>query len=110
MSKFEKIMLELEHKKVAANTRRGIRTVLSGVIQYAVRHEIVDHNPVRDLSDIEGTAKKPVAMTAERLSDFLAKLDADKAAVRTFLTTSGSCSERASGSARLSLFDGATST
>ncbi len=81
VSKLENFMLDLERKNVAANTRRGIRTVLSGVMQYAVRHEIVDHNPVRDLSDIEGTAKKPVAMTAEQLSDFLAKLDADKVAV-----------------------------
>lgn len=67
VSKLEKFMVDLEHKKVAANTRRGIRTVLSGVMQYAVRNEIVDHNPVRELSDIEGTAKKPVAMTSEQL-------------------------------------------
>lgn len=85
VGKLEKFMVDLEHRKVAANTRRGIRTVLSGVMQYAIRNEIVDHNPVRDLSDIEGTAKKPVAMTAEQLSDFLAKLDTDKAAARADL-------------------------
>lgn len=80
VSRFEKYMLDLERRGLSANTRRGIRTVLSGVMQFAVRHEIIAHNPVRDLSDIEGGVKKPSAMTPEQLADFLAKLDADKVA------------------------------
>jgi integrase len=85
VGRLERFMNELERNQVAANTCRGIRTVLSGVMQYAVRHEIISHNPVRDLSNIEGASKKPVAMTTEQLSDFLAKLDADKVAVRADL-------------------------
>ncbi|GAA2774223.1 site-specific integrase [Saccharopolyspora taberi] len=88
VSRLEKFMTDLERKKVAANTRRGIRTVLSGVMQYVVLNDetgIISRNPVRDLSNIEGAANKPVAMTADQLSDFLAKLDADETAAKADL-------------------------
>ncbi|MEV0052328.1 site-specific integrase [Saccharopolyspora shandongensis] len=88
VNRLEQFMTKLEHDEVAANTRRGIRTVLSGVIQYVIRNDetgTIKRNPVHDLSDIEGSTKKPVAMTAEQLRDFLAKLDADKIAKKSDL-------------------------
>lgn len=88
VNRLEKFMTKLEHDEVAANTRRGIRTVLSGVIQYVIRNDetgTIKRNPVHDLSDIEGSTKKPVAMTAEQLRDFLVKLDADKLAKKADL-------------------------
>lgn len=86
VGRLERFMNDLERQGMPANTRRGIRTVLSGVLQLAVREEVLERNPVRELSDIEGgPAKKPTAMTVEELSDFLAKLDADKVAVRADL-------------------------
>lgn len=39
--------------RYAANTRRKLRSIVSGVMQVAVLHEAVAHNPVRDLDRIE---------------------------------------------------------
>jgi integrase len=71
---------------VAAETLRGVRTVISGVLQVAVKHEVIAINPAKSLSKIEGGSKrKAVAYDAEQLSDFLTKLDADTIAKRADL-------------------------
>jgi integrase len=86
VGRLQQVMLELDRQGLSANTRRGIRSVLSGLMQLAVEHDIIAHNPVRDMGDIKGeTKRKPKAMAAEELSDFLAKLDADPLAVRADL-------------------------
>jgi integrase len=74
-------------KHLKANTLAGIRTVLSGVMQVAVRHGVFRHNPVRELESIEdnGAKRRKATFTQSQLVDFLRKLDADKRAVRADL-------------------------
>lgn len=86
VGRLKKFMQEMERQGLSPNTRRGLRSVLSGVLQVGVDEDILDHNPVRDLGDIKGgTKNKPTAMSVEELADFLAKLDADKVAARADL-------------------------
>lgn len=71
---------------LAPATRRVLRAILTGAFQLAVRTDALDRNPARDMSRITGEAKrKPVALTAEQLLDFMAKLDTDKLAQRSDL-------------------------
>lgn len=76
----------MERAGLSAATRRGIRTVVSGVMQEAVDEELIDANPVRSMAKIKGgRSKKAVAYDAVQLVDFLAKVDADKRALRSDL-------------------------
>ena len=65
--------------RYAANTRRKIRSITSGVLQQAVLAEALPHNPVRDLDRIEesnGSRKtKPRGLTAAERRRFLMWLD-----------------------------------
>ncbi|MER5263083.1 tyrosine-type recombinase/integrase [Actinosynnema sp. NPDC002837] len=71
---------------LAPATKRVLRAILTGTFQLAVRTDALDRNPARDMSRITGDAKnRPVALTAEQLLDFMAKLDADRIAQRTDL-------------------------
>jgi len=45
--------LEALEPRYAPNTRRKLRSIVSGVLQQAVLHEAIPHNPVRDLDRIE---------------------------------------------------------
>lgn len=66
----------------AAETRRGARTVVSGVLQQAVLHEALAANPVREVSRIRGKPRKPRALTTEERRNWLRFLATDPAAVR----------------------------
>jgi integrase len=59
-----------------AGMARHARAVLRGALQLAVMAEVIDSNPVRDLSDIEAKApaKGAPALTREQVKDLLAKL------------------------------------
>ncbi|GGM53023.1 phage integrase [Longimycelium tulufanense] len=71
-----------DKRDFSTSSLRNVRIVLRGVLQVAVRREILAHNPGRDMSRIEGGPRcKPRALTAEQLADFLTKLDADERAV-----------------------------
>lgn len=63
------------HRKLSAEYRRTIRTVLSGIFGMAVRAGALADNPVRNMSRIEGTPRKARALTADERRDLLAKLD-----------------------------------
>jgi len=63
------------------NTIRGYRTVLSGVMGYAVRMDALDRNPVREIADITGGGKVSRGLTGPEREEFLVKLDADERAV-----------------------------
>ncbi|WP_116051630.1 site-specific integrase [Amycolatopsis palatopharyngis] len=68
----------------APETRRGIRTVLSGVLQLAVRHGVLPHNPVRDLEPIVGgPVRTRQTFTPEQARKFLDAVDTDHHATRT---------------------------
>jgi integrase len=59
----------------AADTRRGIKAVLAGVLQTAVRREALTANPARHLDRITGGQRRTVAYTREELLTFLDRLD-----------------------------------
>jgi integrase len=72
----------LAEQNYAAETRRGVRTVVSGILRQAVLHEALPANPVRELGRIRGKATKPRALTADERRDWLAFLASDANAVR----------------------------
>jgi integrase len=77
--------LRVEHD-MAAETLRGIRACISGIMQLFVDHGVLDQNPVKHIADIEGgPVRKARAYDEEEFTDFLAKVDADKRAKRSDL-------------------------
>jgi integrase len=77
---FERYVNSLQDKLSPA-TVRTYRTVLSGVMNYAVRMDVISRNPVREVAPIRGGGKKSRGLTAEERMDLLAKLSADQRAV-----------------------------
>jgi hypothetical protein len=64
-------------------TTKTCRTVVSGVMGLAVRHESVQYNPAREVSRIRGGRRRvPRALTRDERDRWLAALDADPQAVR----------------------------
>ncbi|MCD2197699.1 site-specific integrase [Actinomycetospora endophytica] len=75
--------------RYTANTRRNVRTVVSGVMQQAVLHDALDQNPVRELDRIEQVRGKrkasPRGLTLDerqRLFDWLDSSSPDPAVRR----------------------------
>lgn len=65
----------------SAETARSARTVLSGVMGYAVRMGAIPFNPVRDISSIRPARKAATrALTREEVAQLLAALDASRQA------------------------------
>lgn len=71
----------LERSGLAPATVRTYRTVLSGVIGFAVRMDAIPINTVRAIAPIEGKGKESRGLTRAEREDFLSKLDADQRAV-----------------------------
>jgi len=72
----------LRLQKGVAPTKTA-RTVISGVLGYAVRQGALQANPIREASRIEGSRKKPPrALTRAERVQWLGQLEADKKAVR----------------------------
>ncbi len=78
-----------ERPMYAANTRRQIRAIVSGVLQQAVLHKAIPANPVRELERIESPkghrTAPPRGLTPEERRRLLAYVDTDKAAIRADL-------------------------
>jgi integrase len=73
----------LRRKGLSASTRRGIRTVVTGVMDLAVMGRVFEVNPVRGISNITGKPVRPsTAFDADELADFFTKVDADKKAIK----------------------------
>jgi integrase len=74
-----------EKPHYAASTRRGVRAVVSGVLQQAVLHKAIGSNPVRDLERIESPKghrpAEPRGLTAEERRRLLAYVDTDKVSI-----------------------------
>ncbi len=68
--------------RFAANTVRSIRTVVSGLLSFAVRSGAVAANPTREVGRIEGERKPVRALDREERIELLAKIDADEVAIR----------------------------
>lgn len=65
------------------SSAKTCRTVLSGVLGWATIHKALSANPVRDAGRIAAGPRKPaVALEAEQVLDWLAKIEADEVAVR----------------------------
>lgn len=64
------------------NTVRTIRTVVSGVLAYAVRCGAMSANPTREVGQIEGERKAVRALTRDERIELLGTLDADPVAQR----------------------------
>lgn len=66
----------LDERGLSANTRRNIKSVVSGVLGFAVRHKALTENPARHMSRIEDKGRRRVrALAPDELADFLARLD-----------------------------------
>jgi integrase len=75
-----------DNPTIAAETLRGIRACISGIMQVAIDHDVLTVNPVASVRKIEGGAKRAArAYDETELIDFLTKVDADKKAVRADL-------------------------
>lgn len=70
--------LEVE---LEANTVRSCRTVVSGVLGFAVQQGAIPTNPVRDAGRVEGGGVAARALTATERLTLLARLDEDERAV-----------------------------
>lgn len=72
-------------KSVKTNSGPGAaktaRTVLSGTLGLAARHEAIKGNPIRDVSKIATTSEPPRALTLEEVRALRAGLAADEKAV-----------------------------
>lgn len=68
--------------KAKSNARaRTSKVIISGVMQYAVRHGAAVLNPVREVARIDGTPKRrPRALTAEERQQWLDAVEMDKRA------------------------------
>jgi integrase len=66
----------------SASSAKMARSVVSGFCSYAVRMDLLDHNPARDLTPVSRARKKPVAtLTLPQLRDLRAALARDRFAV-----------------------------
>jgi len=71
--------------RYAANSRRTVRSIVSGILQQAVLHQAIPTNPVRELERIESAKghapAKPRGLTPEERRRLLDHVDNDKRAV-----------------------------
>ncbi|MCI2422938.1 site-specific integrase [Saccharopolyspora sp. K220] len=61
----EEFVEKLEAEGYSASYRRSVRTTVRGTLQVAVRHGLLDSNPVREVSPIEGRLRKVRALTPD---------------------------------------------
>lgn len=70
-------LIKRAHDKRSADTAKTVRSVLSSVCDFAVRHGALTHNPVRSVARIpRGEAKEVRALDAEQRRDLYLKLQA----------------------------------
>ena len=70
-------------RRISPATAKSCRSVISGVMGFAVRQGAIASNPVREVERIEAKPKRePRALTVEERVRLLAQLQSDEAAVR----------------------------
>jgi integrase len=75
-----------DNPTIAAETLRGVRACISGIMQVAIDHDVLTINPVASVRKIEGGPKRAArAYDEDELASFLAKIDTDKRAVKADL-------------------------
>jgi integrase len=74
-----------EKPRYAANSRRTVRSIVSGILQQAVLHQAIASNPVRELERIESpkghTPAQPRGLTAEERRRLFTYVDTDPVSV-----------------------------
>lgn len=80
------VISDLRKAGKAPETLRGIRACISGIMQTAIDHDVIGVNPVASARKIEGgSVRAAQAYNREELAAFLAKVDADRIALRSDL-------------------------
>lgn len=74
-------LLRTTKERHGAAVARTTRTVLSGMLGLAARHDALDRNPVRDAAAIRGKSKLAHALELEQVWDLRAKLAVDEKAI-----------------------------
>jgi integrase len=71
-------------ERTGASIAKTCRSILSGLMGFAVRHGTIEHNPIRDIGRIRGTGRKVKArsLTISECVAWLALLEDDEVAVR----------------------------
>lgn len=82
VGRMDRFFTLLAERRLSANTRRSVRTVVSSVLHQAVLHEAIPANPIREISWIKSKPLRPRALTPEERRRWLAFLATDPAAVR----------------------------
>lgn len=82
VGRIDSFFAALADRGLAAETIRGMRTVVSGVLGVAVYHQVLVTNPVRDVERIQGKPRKPRALTPEERRRWLAFLATDRLAAQ----------------------------
>jgi integrase len=77
VSRPDRLVAEV-HDRYGVGAAKTTRTVLSGMVGLAVRHDALDRNPVRDVGRIESTASSAKALTVEQAVDLRTKIHADE--------------------------------
>lgn len=75
-------LLKTVTQKNGASTAKIVRTVISGMLGLAARHDAMDHNPTRDTARIIVKRKPTRALTLDEARDLRARIAADLVAVR----------------------------
>lgn len=74
--------LKAVRERHGAGAARSAKTVLSGVLGYAVRHDAIRVNPTRETSPIGGRRKRPKALTREETDYICDWMRADPHAIK----------------------------
>lgn len=77
VSRLDRLVVQV-HDRYGTAAAKTTRTVLSGMVGLAVRHDAMDRNPVRDVGRIESATSSARALTLDEALDLRAKIHADK--------------------------------
>lgn len=81
VSRVDRVVKDTAEKNGQA-VAKMTRTVLSGVLGLATRHDAFDHNPVRDVRRIESAAGPARALEIHQAQELRARIAADPVAIR----------------------------
>ncbi|RTL69416.1 MAG: site-specific integrase [Pseudonocardiaceae bacterium] len=73
------------HDRFGTAAAKTTRTVLSGMVGLAVRHDALDRNPVRDVGRIESDTSSAKSLTLDQARDLRGKIAADEKAIESDL-------------------------
>lgn len=82
VSRLDKLFQTVQSKTSPSHARTA-RAVVGGILRYAMRHDAIISNPIREIEPIEGsTRKKARALTIEERQEWIEQLELDPKACR----------------------------